>query len=89
MRVMSPKSSGTQKRRKAQHSILPLLFFSCLFLLFFSSPAAAQGCAMCRTALEGQAQSLTQALNLGILVLLIPPITIMSTILFVTFRQDK
>ncbi len=65
------------------------LSFSSLFLLFFSSPAAAQGCAMCRTALEGQAQSFIQALNLGILVLLIPPITIMSTILFVTFRQDK
>ncbi len=65
------------------------LSFASLLLLFCSSPAAAQGCAMCRTALEGQAQSLIQALNLGILVLLIPPITIMSTILFVTFRQDK
>ncbi len=82
-------NTGTQKRRKAQHSILPLLFFSCLFLLFFSSPAAAQGCAMCRTALEGQAESAIEAVKMGILVLLIPPITIMSTILFITFRQDK
>ncbi len=76
-------------REMQQNSILPLLFFSCLFLLFFSSPAAAQGCAMCRTALEGQAESSIEALKLGILVLLIPPITIMSTILFITFRQDK
>ena len=60
-----------------------------MFLLFFSSWAAAQGCAMCRTALEGQAQSFIQTLNLGIVVLLIPPIAIMSTIHFVTFRQDK
>jgi len=61
-----------QKSRKAQHPIFALLSFSSLFL-FFSSPAAAQGCAMCRTALEGQAQSFIQTLNLGILVLLIPP----------------
>ena len=64
-------------------------FFSSLLFLFFSSPAAAQGCAMCRSALEGQVQSAVEAINLGILVLLIPPLTIMSTILFVTFRQDK
>ncbi len=76
-------------RTKARHPIFAPLSFSSLLLLFFSSPAAAQGCAMCRTALEGQAQSFIQTLNLGILVLLIPPITIMSTILFVTFRQDK
>ncbi len=44
---------------------------------------------MCRSALEGQVESVVQAVNLGILVLLIPPLTIMSTILFVTFRQDK
>ena len=64
-------------------------FFSSLLLLFLSSPAAAQGCAMCRSALEGQVERVVQAINLGILVLLIPPLTIMSTILFVTFRQDK
>ena len=64
-------------------------FFSSLLFLFLSSPAAAQGCAMCRSALEGQVESVVQAVNLGILVLLIPPLTIMSTILFVTFRQDK
>ncbi len=64
-------------------------FFSSLLFLFFSSPAAAQGCAMCRTALEGQVESVVQAVNLGILVLLIPPLTIMSTIIFITFRQDK
>ncbi len=64
-------------------------FFSSLCFLFLSSPAAAQGCAMCRSALEGQVESVVQAINLGILVLLIPPLTIMSTILFVTFRQDK
>ncbi len=62
---------------------------SSLLFLFFSSPAAAQGCAMCRSALEGQVQSAVDAINLGILVLLIPPLTIMSTVLFITFRQDR
>ena len=41
-------------------------FFSSLFFLFLSSPAAAQGCAMCRSALEGQVESVVQAVNLGI-----------------------
>jgi len=68
---------------------LKVSLISSLLLLFLSSPAAAQGCAMCRSALEGQVESVVQAINLGILVLLIPPLTIMSTILFVTFRQDK
>lgn len=64
-------------------------FVSSMLFLFLSSPVAAQGCAMCRSALEGQAQSVVQAINLGIVVLLIPPLTIMSAILFITFRQDK
>ena len=63
--------------------------FTSRLCLFFASPAGAQGCAMCRSALEGQVQSAVQAINLGIVVLLIPPLTIMSTILFITFRQDK
>lgn len=64
-------------------------FVSSLLFLFLSSPAAAQGCAMCRSALEGQVESVVQAVNLGIVVLLIPPLTIMSTIIFITFRQDR
>ena len=68
---------------------MKISLFSSLLFLLLSSPAAAQGCAMCRSALEGQVESVVQAINLGILVLLIPPLTIMSTILFITFRQDK
>ena len=68
---------------------IKISLFSSLLFLLWSSPAAAQGCAMCRSALEGQVESVVQAINLGILVLLIPPLTIMSTILFITFRQDK
>ncbi len=68
---------------------MKISLFSSLLFLFLSSPAAAQGCAMCRSALEGQVESVVQAINLGILVLLIPPLTIMSAILFITFRQDK
>lgn len=64
-------------------------FISSLLFLFLTSPAAAQGCAMCRSALEGQVETVVQAVNLGIVVLLIPPLTIMSTIIFITFRQDK
>ncbi len=68
---------------------MKISLFSSLLFLFLSSPAAAQGGAMCRSALEGQVESVVQAVNLGIVVLLIPPLTIMSTIIFITFRQDK
>ena len=60
-----------------------------LFCLCGSSPALAQGCAMCKTTLGAQMSGAIEALHLGIVILLVPPIGIMSTILFVTFRQDK
>jgi hypothetical protein len=54
-----------------------------------SSPALAQSCPLCRTALIGQAESTLKAINLGILVLLFPPLIFMSSIVFIAFRQDR
>ena len=50
-----------------------------------SAPALAQ-CAMCYSTAAAQGAKGIQALNLGIIVLLIPPVTIMGGILLYAFR---
>ena len=50
-----------------------------------SAPALAQ-CAMCYTTAAAQGAKGIQALNFGIIVLLIPPVTIMGGILLYAFR---
>ena len=54
----------------------------------FSSDALAQ-CALCRTALEGSGEKTARAINLGILVLLVPPVAIFCTIFAVAFKHRK
>ncbi len=48
----------------------------------------AQGCAMCKSSLAAQGQNVVGALQLGIVVLLIPPLAIMGTFLYIAFRQE-
>ncbi len=50
-----------------------------------SAPALAQ-CAMCYATAASQSDKGIQALNLGIIVLLIPPVTMMGGILLYAFR---
>ncbi len=47
----------------------------------------AQGCSMCKTSLAGQMDSLIASLSLGIVILLVPPLAILSTILYVAHRR--
>ncbi len=54
----------------------------------FAGDALAQ-CALCRTALEGASEKTARALNLGILVLLVPPVAIFCTIFAVAFKHRK
>ncbi len=55
------------------------------FLLFSSSASLqAQSCAMCKT--TAQALSSVWALNLGIILLLIPPLGIMPAFLYLAFK---
>jgi hypothetical protein len=42
---------------------------------------------MCKTAAAAQSAQAAQSLNLAILVLLVPPVSIMSSILFFAFRR--
>ena len=52
-----------------------------------AAPALAQ-CAMCYATAASQSEKGIQALNLGIIVLLIPPVTIMGGILWYAFRHN-
>ena len=63
--------------------------YLCLLVTAITRPALAQGCAMCKVAAESQAASASQALNTGILVLLFPPLLILSAIVFMAvWRND-
>ncbi|MFQ5663489.1 MAG: hypothetical protein ACE5HL_06635 [Terriglobia bacterium] len=55
-------------------------------LLGCAPPAFAQGCALCRTAAEAAGPEAGKALNRGILVLLIPTLSIFLGVLFFAFR---
>jgi hypothetical protein len=46
----------------------------------------AQGCPMCKSAAAAQSEQAAKSLNRAILLLLVPPVTIMSSILFFAFR---
>jgi hypothetical protein len=66
-----------------------LLFLVSLVFSFLFDSTSAQACAMCKTAVVSQDAGAMQALNIGILVLLLPPIGILTTILVLTFRHDE
>jgi len=54
-------------------------------LLMLSTDAAAQ-CALCRSSVP---QALARNLNIGVIVLLAPPVTIFSAIFYIAFRNRK
>ena len=83
--------SGTcrAEREGTTARLLIMLFLFSLLLPFFSAPLLAQGCAMCKTAVASQEASMMEALNLGIMVLLVPPVGILTTILVFAFRHDE
>lgn len=100
-RTMKPKKSVAQKLfpfpftglfpiqapKLVRKSVVLLLF--CSIVLLLSSPVLAQSCPLCKTALIGQADSILEAINLGILVLLFPPLILMSSIVIIAFRNDQ
>ena len=57
-----------------------------VLLLAVTAPPAAAQCAMCYSTAAAQDSEAIKALNLGILVLLIPPVAIMGSILLLAFR---
>lgn len=69
--------------------IWPFLAAGAVLVCLLQPEAAAQGCAMCKTAAEAQPEPAISALGRAILFLLTPPVTIMGTILVYTFRKDS
>jgi len=71
---------------KLKLPLLVIVTFACVLLL---SPAAFGQCSMCRSALAGSNNAFfIRNFNIGVLVLLIPPVTIFCSI-FVALRRYK
>jgi hypothetical protein len=55
-------------------------------VLLFLAPVADAQCSMCRTALTGSNSAFIRNFNIGVLVLLVPPVTIFCSIFFILKR---
>ena len=74
-----------------QAGIIPLLVYAAVALLALTlhpADALAQ-CALCKTAVEQGGGDAAKAMNLGILVLLVPPVAAFCTIFAVAVRSEK
>ena len=65
------------------------LILAAAVLALFNAPAVMAQCAMCRTALENAGGGLAKSLNLGIIVLLIPPVAIFCVIFATAYKHRK
>ena len=72
---------------RARGVIFAALLSACAFL--FSANEALAQCALCRTALQDSGEATARTLNLGILVLLVPPVAIFCTIFAVAYKRGK
>ncbi len=61
---------------------------ACALACASDAPASAQ-CALCRAGLEKAGEATAHAINLGILVLLVPPVAIFCTIFAAAYRKSK
>ena len=67
--------------------ILTLGIIAALCVLLFSNSALAQ-CVMCRASLSHNANFIRN-FNIGVFVLLVPPVSIFCTIFIIAFRHRK
>ncbi len=68
--------------------LLALVALVVAALVVCGAPALAQ-CAMCRATLTGANSNFIRNLNLGILVLLVPPVSIFCSIFIVAIRRRR
>ena len=67
--------------------ILTIGTITALCILLFTEPALAQ-CVMCRASLSHNSNFIRN-FNIGVLVLLVPPVSIFCTIFIIAFRHRK
>ena len=81
--------SGSLKKSagRVRAVIVTALLSACAFL--FSADEALAQCALCRTALDGGGEATARTVNLGIVVLLIPPVAIFCMIFAVAYKKGK
>jgi hypothetical protein len=60
-----------------------------VFFLLWTAPAFGQGCAMCRSAAEATSKEGRRAVSKGVVILLVPPLGIMTVGVWMAFRYGK
>ncbi len=60
-----------------------------LWLSLCGVPAFSQGCAMCRSSAEATSKDGRKAISKGVLILLVPPLGIMTVGVWMAFRYGK
>ncbi len=69
---------------------ITLIFAAALALAAAAWPESALAqCPLCRSALQNAGDSTARTMNLAILVLLVPPVSIFCTIFAVVYRKSK
>jgi hypothetical protein len=65
-----------------------LLAVAAVFCFLVASGDAAAQCAMCRASVAGT-QAFAKNMNVAVIVLLAPPVSIFSAIIFIAYRNRK
>ena len=60
-----------------------------VFFLLWAAPAFGQGCAMCRSSAEATSKDGRRAISKGVVILLVPPLGIMTVGVWMAFRYGK
>jgi hypothetical protein len=75
-----------EARKAIIRAVLTAIVVASLFALFSESTPAQ--CVMCRASIGGNS-TFVRNLNIGVLVLLVPPVSIFCTIFILAFRHRK
>jgi len=60
-----------------------------VFVFLWAAPAFSQGCAMCRSSAEATSKDGRKAISKGVVILLVPPLLIMTFGVWMAFRYGK